>query len=219
MAKENSQLGHSSEHINGGKNMFFNFKKYTTKKSMNFLVVGLGNPTEKYNNTRHNAGFMAIDYIAKTLNVDFNKSKFNSLFKDVNLDDKRILLVKPQTYMNLSGEAVSKFVSFYKIPLENVIVFSDDISLPVGKIRIRRKGSHGGHNGLKNIISMLGNDNFPRVKIGVGSKPDEWELSDWVLSKFSESELNNINMAIKNSLSALKLIINDKMDDAMSKFN
>ena len=179
--------------------MFFNFKKDRKKNNIDFLIVGLGNPTKEYENTRHNAGFMALDYIADRLNVNIKKNKFDALFADTKLNDKRIFLVKPQTYMNLSGESVFKFVSFYKIFIENIVVISDDISLPVGKIRIRRKGSHGGHNGLKNIINLLGSDNFPRIKIGVGAKPSDWNLADWVLSKFSNDELRIMDNGVKNS--------------------
>ena len=121
--------------------------------------------------------------------------------------------------MNLSGESVFKFVSFYKIFIENIVVISDDISLPVGKIRIRRKGSHGGHNGLKNIINLLGSDNFPRIKIGVGAKPSDWNLADWVLSKFSNDELRIMDNGVKNSFNALKVITNEGVDKAMNEFN
>lgn len=199
--------------------MFFNFKKDRKKNNIDFLIVGLGNPTKEYENTRHNAGFMALDYIADRLNVNIKKNKFDALFADTKLNDKRIFLVKPQTYMNLSGESVFKFVSFYKIFIENIVVISDDISLPVGKIRIRRKGSHGGHNGLKNIINLLGSDNFPRIKIGVGAKPSDWNLADWVLSKFSNDELRIMDNGVKNSFNALKVITNEGVDKAMNEFN
>lgn len=199
--------------------MFFNFKKDRKKNNIDFLIVGLGNPTKEYENTRHNAGFMALDYIADRLNVNIKENKFDALFADTKLNDKRIFLVKPQTYMNLSGESVFKFVSFYKIFIENIVVISDDISLPVGKIRIRRKGSHGGHNGLKNIINLLGSDNFPRIKIGVGAKPSDWNLADWVLSKFSNDELRIMDNGVKNSFNALKVITNEGVDKAMNEFN
>ena len=199
--------------------MFFNFKKARKKNNIDFLIVGLGNPTKEYENTRHNAGFMALDYIADRLNVNIKENKFDALFADTKLNDKRIFLVKPQTYMNLSGESVFKFVSFYKIFIENIVVISDDISLPVGKIRIRRKGSHGGHNGLKNIINLLGSDNFPRIKIGVGAKPSDWNLADWVLSKFSNDELRIMDNGVKNSFNALKVITNEGVDKAMNEFN
>ena len=149
----------------------FHKKSDTINKNSNiFLVVGLGNPGEQYCKTRHNAGFEAIDYVASQLNTDVSKSKFNALFADAKIENKRCFLVKPQTYMNLSGESVIKFIDFYQIPTENIVVIFDDISLPVGSIRIRRKGTHGGHNGVKNIINLLGSDNFPRIKIGVGNK-------------------------------------------------
>lgn len=197
--------------------MLFNLIKH--KNSFDYLVVGLGNPTAKYDKTRHNAGFMCIDYIAKELGAEIKKSKFDALYSEAILDGKKILLIKPQTYMNLSGESVSKFVSFYKIPAENVLVISDDISLDVGKIRIKRKGTHGGHNGLRNIIDLLGKDDFPRIKVGVGNKPSDWNLSDWVLSKFSSTELDTIKNVMENVYDAIKLIICGEIDKAMNKFN
>lgn len=199
--------------------MFFKLKNSNSKSSLEYLIIGLGNPGSQYEKTRHNAGFMAIDYIAESLNVEVKKSKFNALFNDVKIGNKRCLLIKPHTYMNLSGEAIGKFFSFYKIPVENIIVFFDDISLTPGKIRIRRKGSHGGHNGIKSIINILGSDNFPRIKIGVGNKPDSWDLADWVLSKFNGEELEHLNRAITDSFDALKLIVAGNINEAMSKYN
>lgn len=197
--------------------MLFNLIK--NKGLIENLVVGLGNPTSKYDKTRHNVGFMCIDYIAQKLGVDIKKNKFDALYGEAILGDKKVLLIKPQTYMNLSGEAVSKFASFYKISSENLIILSDDISLDIGKMRIKRKGTHGGHNGLRNIIDLLGNNNFPRIKIGVGNKPSDWNLSDWVLSKFSYTEVEKLNDLMENVYDATKLIICDNIDKAMNKFN
>ena len=189
------------------------------KSKINFMVVGLGNPGDKYRNTRHNAGFMAIDYILKEKNIHSKKVKHHAEIFETTIAQKRVLLVKPLTYMNLSGDAVDEISSYYKIPCENIIIVVDDISLPAGKLRIRRKGSAGGHNGLKDIIFKIGTDTFPRIKIGVNPKPNNWILADWVLSTFSNDELKKIDSSIKNTYQALELIISDKIDSAMNKFN
>ena len=147
------------------------FDRFRTSQGVTWLVVFLGNPGAKYNGTRHNAGFMAADAMAKELNVAINKLRFRALTATVTIGGEKVLLMKPQTYMNLSGVAVEKAASFYKIPPERIIVLFDDISLPVGRMRIRRKGSHGGHNGIRSIIDYLQSDGFPRIKIGVGEKP------------------------------------------------
>ena len=203
--------------------MFDIFKRlnYKTEKSrtLEFLVVGLGNPGKKYENTRHNAGFMAVDYIANKYNTKINKEKFKAFFCDITIENKRVLLIKPQTFMNLSGESVTQFMSFYKIPSERVIVIFDDISLPPGRLRIRKKGSDGGHNGMKNIIALAGTDNFPRIKLGIGQKPDGWDLANWVTSTISTSDLEKLSFAIENSYASIKLMVNDKIDEAMNKFN
>ncbi|MDR0404687.1 MAG: aminoacyl-tRNA hydrolase, partial [Oscillospiraceae bacterium] len=153
-------------------------------KNLSFIIIGLGNPGLMYEGTRHNVGFRAIDYIAKRENQKIEMSKFNSFCKKITLNDCNVLLMKPQTFMNLSGEAVFRAVKFYKIPPEQLIVLVDDVNFEIGKIRIRRSGSAGGHNGLKSIIEFLGSDEFTRIKIGVGTKPDYFsDLADWVLSK------------------------------------
>ncbi len=185
-----------------------------------YLVVGLGNPDKKYKNTRHNTGFIAVDFIADELGSEISKKKFDSLVSEVDINGEKVMLMKPQTYMNLSGVAVQKAASFYKIPPENVIVIFDDISLDVGKMRIRRKGSHGGHNGIRNIIDYLNSDNFPRIKIGIGERPNpKYDLADWVLSTFKEDELNSIKDVSKNCLDIVKLIMDGKTELAMSKYN
>lgn len=189
------------------------------KEKTKFLVVGLGNPGSKYEYTRHNAGFMVLDYIAKILKIKINVSKFKSLFSAAKIGKEDVILLKPQTFMNLSGESVFECMQYYNISPERLIVIFDDVSLDIGTIRIRRSGSSGGHNGVKSIINLIGTDNFPRIKIGVGEKPDRWDLPSWVLSRFSESELNNVISCAERSMSALELILKGKIDEAMNKFN
>jgi PTH1 family peptidyl-tRNA hydrolase len=192
---------------------------FKSKSKYDFLIVGLGNPGDKYSETRHNVGFCCIDILADELKVNNWKNKFQSTFCDTEIGDKKVMLVKPQTFMNNSGAAVSEIVKFYKISPEKIIVISDDVSLDAGRLRIRKNGSHGGHNGLKDIIELLGTDNFPRVKIGIGKKPDGWDLADWVLGKYSEEDLKALDAMYENSVEAAKLIMAGKTDDAMNKFN
>ena len=184
------------------------------------IVVGLGNPGLKYANTRHNAGFMAMDYISEKLGVKVDRSKFQALVGEATVAGKRVLLMKPQTFMNNSGEAVKQAAAFYKIPPERIIVVFDDISLPCGKLRIRRKGSAGGHNGIKSIIYHLNSDNFPRVKLGVGEKPHpDYDLADWVLSNFKKDEIPALREAAEKACDAVELIAKGDTDRAMSSFN
>ena len=180
-----------------------------------FLVVGLGNPGEQYNKTRHNAGFMCLE----KFNLDKNKKFGINIFYEKNFENKKIYFLKPMTYMNSSGTAVLEFINFYKIKIENILIIFDDISLPVGKIRIRLKGSHGGHNGMRNIIEMLQTDKIKRIKIGVGNKPDNWDLDDCVLSKFRDEEMTELEKAINNSIESIKLILENKELEAMNLFN
>lgn len=195
-------------------------KNTDDKSSIDYIIVGLGNPGKEYENTRHNAGFIAIDAIAEYIGVKINKIKFKSLCCTTEIDNKKVLLLKPQTFMNLSGQAVTEAMSFYKIKPENVIILLDDISLPVGKMRIRKKGSDGGQNGMKNIIYLSGSDMFPRVKIGIGAKPNpQWNLADWVLSHFNDNDMNLINIVAQNTVEAVKFIINGEFEKAMNKFN
>ena len=185
-----------------------------------YIIVGLGNPDSKYQNTRHNAGFLAVDRIAEKSGCEVDRLKYKSLMNTVTIDGKRVLLMKPQTYMNNSGEALQEAMSFYKIPLEKVLVIYDDISLDVGKMRIRRKGSDGGHNGIKSIIQLCGGDTFPRVKVGVGKKPHpDYDLADWVLSKFTEQERKDLSPVFDNSWETAKLFLNNQIDKAMNQFN
>lgn len=189
------------------------------RKKIEFIIVGLGNPGDKYKKTRHNVGFIAIDHIIKEKNIATKKLKHQAEIFTTTLANHRVLLVKPQTFMNLSGNSVEEIINYYKIPIVNVIVISDDISLPIGKLRIKRKGSDGGHNGLKDIIFKTGFDTFPRIKIGVGAKPVKWNLANWVLSEFTDSEFEKINAAVKNTYKALELIVSSDIDSAMNKFN
>lgn len=191
-----------------------------TNSKPDYIVVGLGNPDTKYLNTRHNAGFMAIDMISKEYNVQVNRIKFKSLCGNAIIGDKNCLLMKPTTYMNNSGQAVQEAMNFYKVPIENVIVIYDDISLEPSKLRIRRKGSDGGHNGIKSIIYLTGADTFPRIKLGVGKKPHpDYNLADWVLSNFNTNELELMKTSCSNAVRCVELIVQNKIDEAMNKYN
>ncbi len=198
----------------------FKKKKEFSSSGAEFLIVGLGNPGDKYEFTRHNAGFMCVDFLADRENFKINKLKYKALLADVDIAGHRCLVMKPQTFMNLSGEAVRDAAQFYKIPPEKVIVIYDDISLDVGRTRIRRKGTDGGHNGIKSIIYHLNSDNFPRIKVGVGKKPPEWEdLADWVLSRFSNDELKTLSEVADKVRKVLPLMLDGKIDEAMNRIN
>lgn len=185
-----------------------------------FLIVGLGNPGGKYEITRHNSGFLWADLFAESLNTEIKRLKYHALTAEVNIAGHRCLLMKPQTFMNNSGEAVSEAAKFYKIPLEKIIVVFDDISLPIGKLRVRRKGSAGGHNGIKSIIAHLGSENFPRVKIGVGAKPHpDYDLGDWVLTSFKKEDFPALKEAMENACQAVELIVKGETDKAMNQYN
>ena len=185
-----------------------------------FMIVGLGNPDKKYAFTRHNAGFLCVDMLAEKHGFTVKKLKFRSLLGDAVLGGHRCLILKPQTYMNLSGEAVREAAAFYKIPPERILVLFDDISLDVGKLRIRRKGTDGGHNGIKNIIYHLASDQFPRIKIGVGKKPHpDYDLADWVLSEFKKDEEAPLKSALENACSAVELLLDGEIDKAMNLYN
>ena len=194
--------------------------KPTVTGTPEYLVVGLGNPEPKYDTTRHNAGFMAIDHIAAKVGCKVNQLKFKSLCGLCELEGKKVMLLKPTTYMNSSGEAVREASQFYKIPPERVLVLFDDISLPVGKLRIRKNGSAGGHNGLKSIISCLGSDQFPRVKIGVGAKPHpDYDLADWVLSTVSKTEWPDYQDAMEHAAEAALCIVKNGCEKAAAEYN
>ena len=199
--------------------MFFK-KREKPSGGVDYLIVGLGNPGSEYEATRHNAGFIVVDMLAEKLGCGLTKLKFKSLYGTADIGGKKCLILKPQTFMNNSGEAVRDAAAFYKIPAENIIVVSDDISLDVGRLRIRRKGSDGGHNGLKSIIYLLNNDNFARIKVGVGKKPHpDYDLAAWVLSRFKNDEVDNLKKAAENACDAIKLMVDGKTDMAMNKFN
>ena len=185
-----------------------------------YLVVGLGNPGSKYENTRHNAGFLTMDYIAEKYGARIDRLKFKGLCGDAVIGGVRTLLLKPSTFMNLSGQSVTEAMSFYKIPAEKVIVIYDDISLPPGRLRIRRKGSDGGHNGMKNIIYLSGSDAFPRVKIGVGQKPHpDYDLAKWVLSRFTAGEQKLLREEMDRIADAAELVLAGRIDEAMNRYN
>ena len=195
-------------------------KKKFSNNSIEFLVVGLGNPDRKYENTRHNSGFIMLDYIADKLSVKVNRVKFKSTVGEARIGGHRVLLMKPSTYMNNSGQAVVEAMNFYKIPDENVIVLLDDINLDVGKMRIRSKGSDGGQNGMKNIIYLSGSDKFPRIKIGIGKKPNpEYDLAAWVLSKFTKDEFKALEKVAENTYDAVGLIMDGNISEAMNRYN
>lgn len=192
----------------------------TPSGSPEFMVVGLGNPGKEYEFTRHNAGFLTLDHIAVEENSEIKKLKYKALIGDTVISGHRCLLVKPQTFMNNSGEAVREISQFYKIPPEKIIVVFDDISLPCGKLRIRRKGTDGGHNGIKSIIYHLNSDNFPRIKVGVGAKPHpDYNLADWVLSAFKKDEMEELKKAIAKATEVLPYILDGEIDKAMNKAN
>ncbi len=185
-----------------------------------FLIAGLGNPDKKYDRTRHNIGFDAIDVIANAYNIDVKKIKFKAVYGDGNICGQKVILAKPQTYMNNSGESVRDICAFYKIPPENVIIFHDDISLETGRIRIREKGSDGGHNGLKSIIYQLVSDQFIRVKLGVGSPENKnYDLADYVLGKFTDKDLEKILPMLKETSGIAGEIIKNGCQSAMNKYN
>ena len=204
-------------------NIFDLFKKIEKKEDptpITHIVAGHGNPGKEYESTRHNAGFIAIDYIAKKCGVSINRAKFCALVSETSLGGKRVLLMKPTTYMNLSGDAIGAAAAFYKIPPENITVLHDEISFDPGFFRIRRKGSAGGHNGLKSIIASLSSDEFPRIKIGVGKKPSpEYDLVSWVLGKLPESDMEKITEQLENIYASTELIAMGKIDEAMNKYS
>ena len=192
----------------------------TPTKPVSHIIVGLGNPGTKYENTRHNVGFMAMDTLAEKYNTPIKKIKFKSLIGYAMISQKHCLLMKPSTFMNNSGQAVVEAMNFYKIPIENVIVIYDDISIQPSRLRIRRKGSDGGHNGIKSIIMLSGADTFPRIKIGVGGKPHpDYKLADWVLSDFKKDDIPSIKKACNDACRCIELIVNSQIDKAMNEYN
>jgi len=193
---------------------------FRKKAPVSWIVVFLGNPGTRYENTRHNAGFMTAEVIEKGIEIKINRMKWGALTEVAKLGGQHVLLIKPQTYMNLSGGAVRQAMRFYKVPPENIIVISDDVSLPTGSIRIRRSGSAGGHNGLKDIIAKCGSENFPRIKIGVGAPPHEdYDMADWVLSKLNGEDKNLVTGATLRAAAALEMILMRGIESAMAEFN
>ena len=202
--------------------MFKRFKKTTSVSvgTPEFIVVGLGNPGNKYTYTRHNSGFLCLDMLSQKLNFRIDRLKFKSLICDTKINGHRCIVMKPQTYMNNSGEAIRECANFYKIKPENIIVIYDDISLDVGKLRIRRKGTDGGHNGIKSIIYHLNNDQFPRIKVGCGKKPHpDYDLADWVLSEFKKDEQKALEPALENACKAIEILLDNQIDKAMNLYN
>ncbi|MBO5287575.1 MAG: aminoacyl-tRNA hydrolase [Clostridia bacterium] len=200
--------------------LFKQIEKKEDPTPISHLVVALGNPGEKYTYTRHNAGFLAMDYLCQALGCRCDRVKFKALVGEGKIGNQRVLLMKPQTFMNASGEAVSEACAFYKIPPERVIVLSDDISLDIGTLRIRKNGSAGGHNGLKSIIECLGSDKFPRIKLGVGQKPfPEYDLVDWVLGRIPKESEKSFFAVLECVPNALSLMLNGNIEKAMCDFN
>ena len=202
------------------------FKKLESERTpapqgaVEYIICGLGNPGTQYEGTRHNIGFMTIDTLCEKYKLDCKKLRFKSLTCDAMISGKRCLIMKPTTFMNNSGEAVTEAMSFYKIPPERTIIVFDDISLEPGKLRIRRKGSDGGHNGIKSIIYLSGSDMFPRIKMGVGAKPHpDYNLADWVLGHFKKEQAEAHETAMDNAVSSIELMVGGKMNEAMNKFN
>ncbi len=193
---------------------------FFSKGGVEWIVAFLGNPGLKYNGTRHNAGFMAADAMEKKLGVRINKMRFKALTQTVNIGSHKVLLMKPQTYMNLSGDAIAQAAKFYKVPPERVIVVSDETALPIGKLRIRRGGSAGGHNGLKSIIARLGTDQFPRIRLGVGAPPHpDYDMADWVLAAFKGQDAADMEAVAEKAACAVACYITEGADKAMNKFN
>jgi PTH1 family peptidyl-tRNA hydrolase len=192
----------------------------TPNAPITHLIVGLGNPGDKYHYTRHNAGFLMMDYLSQRCNAQINKLKFKSLVGEATVAGKRVLLMKPQTFMNASGEAVQQAAAFYKIPMENVLVFSDDVSLDVGRVRVRGKGSDGGQRGLRSIITIMNSDTFPRIRFGVGKKPHpDYDLADWVLSDFNKDEQNALFAAFEKAYDGAVKVLEGDIDGAMQLCN
>lgn len=184
-----------------------------------YCIVGLGNPGKQYEETKHNIGFHVIDLLAEKYHIDVTKFKNRALIGDGTINGRRVLLVKPQTFMNLSGESVLEIVNFYKIPQERFVVIFDDTSLPCGTVRIREKGSHGGHNGIRNIIDRMGTDAFYRIKVGIGEKPNGWDLADYVLAKFSPEDLPLMEQGKEKAVMGVELMLSRGIADAMNRVN
>ena len=191
-----------------------------SKPKYDYIIVGLGNPGDKYSETRHNVGFRCVDLLIKELQAGPEKNKFQSLIYDAEINGHKVLFQKPLTFMNNSGAAVTEAARFFKVPFDKVIVISDDVTIDAGRLRIRKSGSHGGHNGLRDIIELSGTDNIPRVKVGMGQKPHpEYDLADWVLGKPNKDDKEKIDLAEKNAVEAVKTIVTADIGQAMNKYN
>ena len=185
-----------------------------------FLIAGLGNPDKKYEKTRHNIGFDTVDALAEKYNISITEKKHKALCGSGVIEGVKVILAKPQTYMNLSGESIAEIVNFYKLdPESEMVIIFDDISLAPGNIRVRKKGSAGGHNGIKNIIAHLGGQVFPRIKVGVGEKPPKYDLADYVLGHFSKAEQELMSEGYDNAVKAVELIVSDQISEAMNEYN
>lgn len=192
----------------------------SARSAYDYLVLGLGNPGLQYESTRHNAGFLALDRLCARCGVSLDRRRHHARIGEARVDSARLLLAAPETFMNLSGEAAAELLRFYKLPIERMIVLFDDISLDVGRLRVRRKGSDGGHNGIKNIIQMTGSDAFPRVKIGVGAKPHpDYDLKDWVLGRFTDAQLQALSPVLDDAAEAVLLLVREGVDAAMNRYN
>lgn len=183
------------------------------------IIVGLGNPGKKYENTRHNVGFSTIDVLSDKLGIKVNRLKHKALTGDGTIKGERVILVKPQTFMNLSGESINEIAEWYKLPMENLIVIYDDVDIPVGTIRIRPKGSSGTHNGMRSVIYQLRSDEFPRIRIGIGKAPEEWNLADYVLSRFNAEEAVDVARSIERAADAASVIVKSGIETAMNLYN
>ena len=184
-----------------------------------YLIVGLGNPEEDYSKTRHNMGFNVINKIAEQYDIDINKKKFDGLFGEGIIENQKVILLKPQTYMNLSGKSIIQVVNFYKIPIENIIVIYDDIDTDIGKIRIRKKGSCGSHNGMKSVVNELQTEDFARIRVGIGKPEFKNDMINYVIGAIPEEELNGLNEGVDKASKAVASILKDGIDTAMNKFN
>lgn len=184
-----------------------------------YYIVGLGNPGLQYENTRHNVGFMTIDYLANKYNIDVRRLKFKSLYGQGEISGHKVMLIKPQTYMNNSGEAIRELRDFYKFDIDKLIVIYDDIDIDFGTIRIRKKGSAGSHNGMKSIIYQIQDDQFPRIKLSIGKKPEKWDLANFVLSGFTKEEVSVLEDEIRLAVEGIEIILGQDIDKAMNKCN
>ncbi len=193
---------------------------FTKKPPVTWIVAGLGNPGEQYEYTRHNAGFLVADALGDKGDFPIQKLKYHALTNTAEIGGQGVLVMKPTTFMNLSGEAVGEAARFYKIPADHVLIISDDVDLPLGKLRIRRSGSAGGHNGLKSIIQHLGTDQFPRLRVGVGGKPNpDYDMADWVLSKVTGEDRKLLEETVKRAADAVECILKSGVEPAMNKYN